>query len=225
MDVKSKLKFIVFGASGLTGSVLLKKILDHGHPVLSVGRKSLQIDSPLLLQIDFDQFFNFQHNYPLADSQCYICIGTTMKKAGSKETFAAIDRDLVIRIASHCIQNGVKTIHYISAVGSNAKSPIFYSKIKGETEDILATLNPERIFIYRPSLLLGIRREFRFAEWISIRIYKFIGFIFGPWLGKYRPVDVDLLANAMYMASVQFIPPGTHYFYYSDFCRFSNVKK
>ena len=85
----------------------------------------------------------------------------------------------------------------MTAIGSDPNSPLFYSKVKGETERDLKALGIDGLEIYRPSLLLGKRQEFRLAESLSIKLSPLYSWFFcGPLL-KYRPIKADDLAHHM----------------------------
>jgi uncharacterized protein YbjT (DUF2867 family) len=133
---------LIFGSTGLTGSELLKKLLDSGfyHNVKAFVRKPLKISHPLLEQIIVD----FDHLEKISDQikgdDLYLCLGTTMAKAGSKEAFYKVDFTYTINVATIAKANGVKQVLLISSMGADKKSLIYYSKVKGKVENALAKL-------------------------------------------------------------------------------------
>ena len=130
-----------------------------------------------------------------------------MKKAGSKEAFKRVDFDYPFQAAKMAASNGVKQVLLCSAVDANAKSAIFYNKIKGTMEDELKKMPFESVQIFQPSFLLGNRTEDRKGERIGIVVSKFLDKIFGKWIGKYRPVEGEQVAAAMVTAG-QFMGKG-----------------
>ena len=117
-------------------------------------------------------------------------LGTTIKKAGSKDEFMEIDHDLRLEISKIAKEEGCKTLILISSMGANSKSNIFYSSVKGLLEDI----GFEEFHILRPSLLLGKRTETRPAEYISKLIMDHLSFLI-PW--KYRLIHASIIAKSI----------------------------
>ena len=115
-------------------------------------------------------------------------LGTTIKKAGSKDEFMKIDHDLPLEISRIAKEEGCRTIILISSMGANSKSKIFYNRVKGLLEESLEDIGFEEFHILRPSLLLGERTETRPAEYISKLIMDPLYFLI-PW--KYRPIHVS----------------------------------
>ena len=81
-------------------------------------------------------------------------LGTTIKKAGSKDEFMKIDHDLPLEISRIAQEEGCSTMILISSIGANSKSNIFYSRVKGLLEESLEAIGFEEFHILRPSLLL-----------------------------------------------------------------------
>ena len=63
-------------------------------------------------------------------------------------------------------------------MGANPKSFFFYSQVKGKMEEELQKLVIGGIHIFRPSLLVGNRQEFRFGEQMAEKLSRIIPFIF-----------------------------------------------
>jgi uncharacterized protein YbjT (DUF2867 family) len=99
-------------------------------------------------------------------------LGTTIKVAGSKEKFRAIDHDLVIGFARWAKKIGASKFLYVSALGADSKSSVFYNKVKGETENDLKSIQFGYLGLFRPSLLLGNRSEFRIGELVATVLMK-----------------------------------------------------
>ena len=128
-------------------------------------------------------------------SQAFSCLGTTLKKAGSKENFYRIDfemnahfADLIAKIDAHYI--------LVSAMGADASSRIFYNQVKGRLEQHIQQLGLQRISIIRPSLLLGEREESRTLEGMTQKLYRKFSKIV-PDTFKYKPVTAEQVAQTM----------------------------
>jgi uncharacterized protein YbjT (DUF2867 family) len=185
---------LIYGATGLVGSHLLTQILENPayDKVRVLTRKPLEIKHEKLIEIQYD----FEHpdaNHLKAD-HIFCALGTTMKKAGSRKKFYRIDHDFVVETAQLCQEQGARLFSYVSAIGANSKSRIFYNRVKGEIEDDLLALAYESTHIFRPSILLGKRNEFRLLEGISQSIIRKINFLLPP---AHRGVKAEQVAEAM----------------------------
>ncbi|SSQ43418.1 nucleoside-diphosphate-sugar epimerase [Acinetobacter baumannii] len=133
-------------------------------------------------------------------THAFSCLGTTLKIAGSKQGFYAVDYEINAHFAD-LIQD--KHIHFliVSALGANANSPIFYNKVKGQLEDYIQSLGIEKLSIFRPSLLIGKRSDVRFMEDLGQSLFKFIE---SKWNKpfKYKPVTAEQLAHTMVVAAL-----------------------
>lgn len=192
-------KALVFGGTGLTGSELIQQLShdDRYHEVVIFVRKESNLvgDKVRQVVIDFDQMQDFAAQ--IEGDDLFICLGSTITKAGSKEAFFKIDHDYVIQAAQMAASGGVKRAAVITAVGSNANSLFFYPKVKGLVEQELMKLGFDSLHIFRPSLLLGPRKEFRRGERLAVKLSEWIpGIYFGPF-HKYRPVHARVVARAM----------------------------
>lgn len=187
---------ILSGTSGLVGMQLLHQLLKHSDYsfIISVGRRKLALKHQKLVQIEGDltklnswdwkgkiaeQSLGGEYSVLItaieerkAEIHAFSSIGTTIKVAGSKEQFYAIDHDLVIGFASWAKDLGASKFLYVSAAGANSQSSIFYNKVKGETEEDLKRLQFDYLGLFRPSLLLGNRHEFRLGEQIATIFMK-----------------------------------------------------
>jgi hypothetical protein len=119
-------------------------------------------------------------------------LGTTLKKAGSKNEFMKIDHDLTFKISKIAKEEGCRTMILISSIGANYESKIFYSKIKGLLEISLKEIGFEELHILRPSLLLGKRTEDRPVENISKCIIGHLSFLIPK---KYKPIHARIIAK------------------------------
>jgi uncharacterized protein YbjT (DUF2867 family) len=217
---------IVSGASGLVGIQLLHQLFQNKSFdwIISIGRRELALKNHKLLQVkvDFDNLEKLNLEEAIREknmggekqsllkatnetSTSYIAfcaLGTTIKKAGSKENFYRIDHDFVINFARMALRMGVKRFLYISALGADARSSIFYNKTKGAVEDDLKRMDFDYVGIFQPSLLLGERNESRLGEEIGKVVMKAITF-FGLF-SKYKPVYGYQVAKAMIVKALDF---------------------
>jgi uncharacterized protein YbjT (DUF2867 family) len=138
-------------------------------------------------------------------------LGTTIKKAKSKEAFRKVDYDYVIEAARLAKTSNVEKILVITAMGANSKSKFFYSRVKGDVEGTLQHLALNTVHIFRPSLLLGERKEFRAGEKISGLLSAFAKFVFVGPLRPYRAIKANKVAAAMYVAA-QTTAKGYHFY-------------
>lgn len=185
---------LVIGATGLVGEKLVTQLLTsekYSHVKVLV-RKPLDCIHPKLTSIIFD-FDNPEESLVKADD-IFCCLGTTMKKAGSKEAFYRVDYIYPHEIAKIALSNGAKRFSIITAMGANRRSLFYYNRVKGEIEDTLKKLGYETLLIFHPSLLVGHRSESRFGEKIGESLSKF----FKPLIpAKYQAIEVEKVAKAM----------------------------
>jgi hypothetical protein len=132
-------------------------------------------------------------------THAFSCLGSTIKQAGSKQAFYAIDYEINAHFAD-LIQD--KNIHLlvVSALGANANSPVFYNKVKGELENYLKSLSMYKLSIFQPSLLIGKRSEVRVLEDVAQTLFKLVE---KTWTKpfKYKPVTAEQLAHTMLNAA------------------------
>jgi uncharacterized protein YbjT (DUF2867 family) len=129
--------------------------------------------------------------------EVYLALGTTIKVAGSRPAFRAVDYDANLAVARAALAAGAKRAGLVSAMGASARSGIFYNRIKGELEDALRALPFEGLVIARPSFLAGNREELgqpvRRGEGIAIAASR----ILGPLFPNYRSVPAAAVARAL----------------------------
>jgi uncharacterized protein YbjT (DUF2867 family) len=190
---------IVLGATGLTGNILLNKLLaDTRYDKIKIfTRKPLRLENPKVTEIlcDLLDADSYKENY--YGDEVFCCIGTTTKKTPDKERYKKIDYGIPVNSAKLCIQNRIGTFLVISAMGADAKSSIFYNRTKGEMEESVLEQKIENTYILRPSMISGNRNEFRITEKIGIILMKLLNPLFIGSLRKYRLIDAEIIANAM----------------------------
>jgi len=197
--MKQKTALIV-GATGLTGKSLLKYLLDAEayEKVIVLTRKQIEVNSEKvkLIIIDFDKLSQYKEMLKADDVFC--CLGTTIKKAKTKEAFKKVDWHYPVEIAQLTKVNGAQQFLVVSSMGANSKSSIFYSHVKGVMEAELQKIGFDALHIFRPSLLLGDRGEFRLGEYLGIAFYRLISWLFIGKLKKYKGIQADTVARGMY---------------------------
>jgi len=190
---------LVLGASGLVGNELVKMLIQQTqyeriHVLVRkpIGIKDFKCEQHI---IDFDHLDKYTELFNVTDVFC--CLGTTIKKAKSKEAFRKVDFDYSIEAAKLAKENGVDKFLIISAMGANPKSFVFYNKVKGQLEESLSKLDLPSLYIFRPSLLLGEREEFRFGEKLASKASGVLNtLMIGP-LQPYKAIDAKKVAAAM----------------------------
>ena len=164
---------LLAGASGLVGREILDGLLadDSVAAVHTLGRRELPLSHPKLTQHVVD--FRALPPLPHAD-ELYLALGTTIKVAGSQDAFRAVDYEANLAVARAAAASGATKTGVVSAMGANPRSPVFYNRVKGETEEALAALGFATLVIARPSFLAGNREALgqlvRGGEKLALRI-------------------------------------------------------
>lgn len=172
--------------------------------------------------IDFAELGSVTLGEPVDDVYC--CLGTTMRKAGSRDAFRRVDHDYVVALGRLAVELGARTFAVISSVGANPSARSFYLRTKGETERDLQALDLHRLAILRPSLLLGARRETRLGERLGeVALRLATPLLRGP-LAHYRPVHARVVARAMLAASRE-EAPGLEVLEYEEIARLGGTSE
>ena len=207
---------IIAGPTGLVGSKILRFLSGNNHNTIALLRspiKQLPSNTEELI-IDFDSLLN-EGSLPRCD-HVFICLGTTIKIAKSKDNFKKVDLDYSLAVARKALDSGAKKLTLISSVGADSKSKNFYLRIKGELEDAILDLGFESVNIFRPSFLIGKGgRRRATSEKIFMKAAKIIDIFCIGSARKYRSIDAQIIAKKMY--STLDAIPGVHYYYYDDF--------
>jgi uncharacterized protein YbjT (DUF2867 family) len=210
---------IVIGATGQTGEMLTKKLLndDAFQKVRVLARKPiakthLTLESAI---VDFSNLPGLKKAIGNGDI-IFSCIGTTMKSVkGDKQLYRSIDFDINVNAAKLAHQNGFTKFVLMSSVGADPASSNFYLRLKGETEEAISAIPFESVHIMQPSMLLGNRKEKRVGEQIAKTFSKAISFLFTGGLKKYKPVESSTVAEAMIAAS-KLPVKGIHRYGYAE---------
>jgi uncharacterized protein YbjT (DUF2867 family) len=203
---------LIVGATGLVGDALTHRLVESSayERVQVLTRRPLAWQHSRLQEIPFD--FDHPNGLLVRADDIFCCLGTTIKKAGSKEAFRKVDYQYPLDIARLGLANGASQFGIVTAMGANASSSIFYNQVKGEVERDLIALRYPTLLIFRPSLLLGNRSENRLGERIGSGVMR----LFGPLIpAKYKAIESEKVANAM-LTTMQQNHVGTHIFESND---------
>jgi uncharacterized protein YbjT (DUF2867 family) len=148
-------KALIIGATGATGTSLLKQLLDNEHYdfVDVFARKEASFTHPKLTWhvVDFNAIETWKDK--LKGDVLFSAMGTTLKVAGSKDAQFKIDYTYQHNVAEEASKNGVPTLLLVSSVGSSSKSPFFYPKIKGQLEEAVCKMDFNTVHIFQPPFL------------------------------------------------------------------------
>lgn len=190
---------LIVGSSGLVGRYCLDFLLasEVCREVIVFTRRPLAREHEKLIRhvVDFKRLK--EHSGLIAAGDVFCCLGTTMKKAGSREAFREVDFTYPLEVARIARRNGAERFFIVTSIGADPRSLFFYPRVKGEIEGALRGLGFEGLFIFRPAMLLGDREEFRLGEEIGMRIGRRVtSLMIGP-LKRYRPIEAEAVARAM----------------------------
>lgn len=206
---------LVAGATGLIGSHVLALLLadDVWTRVVTVGRRISSQKHQKLEQRVLDLgALETASELPHVDD-VFCCLGTTIKQAGSQPAFRLVDHDFVVGLARAGLRAGATQFLVVSAIGADPESRVFYSRVKGETEAAIRKLPYQAIQIFRPSLLLGERPEFRLGERIATLGAPVMPALLFGRLRRYRPIQAATVARAMVTIAHE-APRGPNVFEY-----------
>lgn len=187
------------GATGLVGSHVLEFLLADAtwSRVVTVGRRTTPERHEKLEQRVLDLgAIEALGDLPHADD-VFCCLGTTIKQAGSQQAFRRVDHDFVVGLARAGLRLGATQFLLVSAIGADPESRVFYSRVKGEAEAAVRKMPYRAIQIFRPSLLLGERSEFRLGERIAMVGAPLMQLVLVSRLRRYRPIQASDVARAM----------------------------
>jgi len=185
---------LIVGGTGLIGKHLATLLLadDRYSKLILLVRKPIDLKHDKLEQVAFN--FDYPNRSVIVADEIYCCLGTTIKTAGSKDAFFKVDHEYVSMIAKIGHENGTKRFALVSAMGANKNSTVFYNKVKGQVEEAVSQTGFDACFIFRPSLLLGQRNEFRLGERIAAFFMTTFSFAIPQ---KYKAIEAKQVAKAM----------------------------
>jgi uncharacterized protein YbjT (DUF2867 family) len=205
---------VLAGASGAVGSEVLRALLDDSdwERVHSLVRRSSGTDHPKLTEhvVDFDDLD--AHIGLFADADVFCCLGTTTSQAGSREAFRRVDYGYVVKLAQLAADAGALQFLLVSGIGTNSKSPIYYSRVKAEAEEAVSAVKLPGVQIFRPSLLLASRSDSRPAEDAFKMLTPLANLVLIGPLARYKPVATAEVARHM-VEVAKARQPGVHIHY------------
>ena len=188
---------VLAGATGLVGREILQGLVADAsvQAIHVLGRRAAPVSDAKVTAHVVD--FAALPALPRAD-EVYLALGTTIKAAGSRQAFRAVDYDANLAVARAALAAGARRAGLVSAMGASPRSGIFYSRVKGELEDALAALGFEGLVIARPSMLAGDRERLgqpaRRGEGIALAVSRLLG----PLIpSNYRSVAAGDVARAL----------------------------
>jgi uncharacterized protein YbjT (DUF2867 family) len=208
---------VVAGATGLVGSRVLSPLLQDSafESVIALARRPLAQTHPKLKTVlihDLQELPAMKEE--LRGDVYFCCLGTTIKTAGSQEAFRRVDLDAVVEFGRIAKAHGARSFVLVSAAGSDPKSSLFYSRVKGEAEQALGLLGLHRLVIARPGLLIGDRKESRPAERAAIVATRLVSAVTPRFILDRFATPVDDLAEILVReakiteSGVKLLPPS-----------------
>ncbi|OFZ07883.1 MAG: nucleoside-diphosphate sugar epimerase [Bacteroidetes bacterium RIFCSPHIGHO2_02_FULL_44_7] len=190
---------IILGATGLTGSLILDKLLvnEAYGKIKLFSRKASGREHPKLEEYLGDLLRLDQFEEEFSGDEVYCCIGTTRKKTPDLAGYRTIDFGIPASAAGLAKTNKIPVFAVVSALGANPKSSIFYNRIKGEMENAVLTAGIERTYILRPSIISGNRIERRRGEKISLALFKCLRPLLIGRMKRFRSIEAEMIANCM----------------------------
>lgn len=206
----------VIGATGLVGGHLVERLAaDPAFMSIRVlVRRPVSFSSSKVDVRQVDLSDPAAYAPAIAGSDAVFCaVGTTQRKVkGDLEAYRRVDHFIPVQAAKACIETGCPQFLLVSAVGADSGSRNFYLKLKGEVEDEIRELGVPSAAVFRPSLLLGARSEFRLGEKLAQGIMPLISFLLPS---RYRAVRAEAVAGAVVEAAKQ-AKPGFHVYSYRE---------
>ncbi len=189
-------RVLLAGATGLTGEHLLDRLLNEPtvQCVIAPTRRPLAEHSRLRNPIGELADVLPRLEGPVDTAFC--CLGSTLRQAGSKESFRAVDLELVEAFARQALELGARHLIAISSIGADPQSSFFYLQVKGEMEEMLRAQKWPQLTLARPSQLLGPRAEQRPSERLTGPLSQLLP-------GKYHGIEACTLARALWRLALE----------------------
>ncbi len=188
----------LFGGTGLIGTFLKEEMIKDSFfkKINFVTRKLFKSNHRKITNhiIDFSNYEEISNTIKNSDF-VFSAIGTTQSKVNwNKDEYRKIDYDINSNIALACKKFKVKNFSLVSTAGAKYKSNNFYLNLKGEIEKNIISMNLLSTSIYRPSLLLGNRKDRRIGEKIAQFLMPKFSFLM-PEI--YKPIKAKNVAISM----------------------------
>ena len=215
------IKITLFGPTGLIGNEILKLLENDSdfEKINVVSRRPVKLKSKKsnLNIIDFKDFNSYLNVIDGSDV-VLAAIGTTQSKVGfNKKKYREIDFDIISNTVKACKEKNIKHFSFVSSAGADINNKSFYLKLKGEIEKEVESQQLNSSTVYRPSLLLGNRKENRFGEKVAQILIPLISFLFP---NNYKPIKASDVAKAMVTESKK-IETGFKIYHYRDILKLS----
>lgn len=209
---------LLLGATGLIGSSLLRELLasDDYDTIRLIGRRHPDVADERIETVtcSLDDMERFASAF--AVDVVFCCLGTTLRKAGSREAFYRVDHDYCVTAARLAQSQGVSRFLMVSAVNANPRGVSYYARVKGQAErDVLAT-GLGHVTFMQPSLLEGDRDELRFAEEMGVKAISLVKPLLGWTQADWLPIAATRVAAAMRVAASSQAATGCQRLRYRD---------
>lgn len=207
---------VVLGVTGLIGSYLVEQLLadDAFSKVRVLVRKPISIEHPKLevCITDFSDYDMYRKNLGTGDC-IFSCIGTTNANVkGDKLLYRSIDFDIPVNAARFGKEAGFNQFLLVSAIGADARSRFFYTRLKGEVEEMIAGYKFKSFHVFRPSFLAGRKQNERTGETVLTTLFRVFSFLIPS---NYKAIHAATVAKAMLKAAKEG-NEGLHVYYYSE---------
>lgn len=196
-------KALIAGATGLVGRELLTILLDKPSysNIISLVRRPTGLSHSKLAEVvvDFENLHEYKELFNVEDVFC--CLGTTIKKAKTRSAMYRVDVEYPVNLAMLTKEAGAEQFSVISSIGASPEAKSWYLKMKGDLEEKLDSIGFNSLHIFRPSLLLGEREEWRLGEKLAGVIYPLFSPILVGSFKKYRAIKARTVAAGIYKAA------------------------
>lgn len=204
-------RVLVFGASGLVGRAVLARLAPDPRVAEIIAPTRRQVPELLVRAgvsaplVDFDDLPRGLAG--IRADQGFVCLGTTMARAGNQAAFRRVDHGAVVAAARAALAAGAHDLFLVSSLGASPSARSFYLRVKGEAEEDTLALPFRSVHVFRPSLLTGARQESRPLERLAVRLGTLVAPVMRGPVRRYRPIAADTVAAAM-VATARSPAPG-----------------
>ena len=199
----SDTRAVLLGGSGLVGGFCLEALLSDKRyqQITLLSRRKLKLPSDSRVVEKLVNFQELSSGDFAGAGDIFCALGTTIRKAGSRAAFCKIDFEYPLAAAGAALQAGARQFVVVSSVGANPMAKNFYLRTKGELEQAVSKLGFSSVHIFRPSLLLGDREEFRLGERIAVMVMPLLNFALMGSMRRYRAISAATVGKAMVVAA------------------------
>lgn len=206
----------LIGATGLIGSQILQQLLEDPDfsSIKVLVRRPIDIAHPKVKVVLLNFADEAAYQAAIASSDVVFCsVGTTLKQVNNDMVaYRKIDYDIPVNAARFCAATACPKFLLVSSIGANNQSRNFYLKLKGEVEEKVGSLGLPTVSIFRPSMLLGQRAEFRLGEKIGQVMMGALGFLIPA---QYKAIEATTVARAM-IAAAKKDTVGVQFYTYAE---------